>query len=84
MEKSADHLDPALAKHCEAIVGPGEVEPVRPLGRDRFPQDREAHGRQAEIGHQVDIAAPVPVAGFRRLIPIRILEPDDGAFGASP
>jgi hypothetical protein len=84
MEQPADHLDAALAKHGEAVVGPGKVEPVRPIRRDRFPQDREADRGQAELRDEVDIASPVPVAGLRCLVSIRVVEADNGAFGASP
>jgi hypothetical protein len=84
VEEAPDHLDAALAKEGEAVVGPSEVETVGPVGRDRFPKDRESYRRQPEIGHEVDVAAPVPVAGFRCLIPIRVVEADNGGFGASP
>ncbi len=84
MEEAADHLDAALAKHGEPVVGPGEIELVRAFRSDRLPQDRESDRRQAEPGHQVDVRPPVAVTGLRCLVSIRVVEPDNGAFGASP
>ena len=84
MEEAADHRDAAFAQHREPVVAPGEVEPVRPLGSDGFPQDREAHGGDAEPGDEIEILAPVAMAGFGCLVSIRVVEADEGAFGASP
>jgi hypothetical protein len=84
MDEAANHVDAALAEHRQPVVGPGEIELVRPLRRHGLPQDREPDRGQAEVRHQVEVDAPVPVAGFRCLISIRVLEADNGAFGASP
>jgi hypothetical protein len=84
VEQAGDHLDAALAEHRQPVVGPGEVELVRPVRGDGLPQDGEAKRGDSEIGDPIEIVASAAMAGLRRLIAPAVAQPDDGALGASP
>jgi hypothetical protein len=84
VEESSDDPDPALAKHRQPLVRPGEVQLVGPVGGDRFPEDRVANRLDPEAGDQVDVAPTLEVAGLRALVSKLVAEANDGAFDPSP
>ena len=84
MDEPADDPNAELPQPSQALVVPGEVELVRGLGSDRFPQDGIANGLHAKIRHRIEIAHPEGVTGVVKLVAIFIADAQVGAFDAAP
>jgi len=84
MEQAPDDLDPTLLKSGKALVGPTEVELVRMVGGDAFPQERVADRRDAEPCDQVDVRRPAAMAGLGGLVAPPVADPYDRAFRPAP
>ena len=84
VDEPADHFDIPLAQPLEPFVGPREIELIRSLRGDGFPQHRIADGSDPEPCNQVDIADSIAMSGLSRLVAPLVADPRDGALHAPP
>jgi hypothetical protein len=57
---------------------------IRPVGRDRLPQDREADALDAELGDAIDILRPEAMSCLDVLIAPAVAHAHDRALRATP
>jgi hypothetical protein len=84
MDKAGDRPNAKLTQTLEPRVVPSPLGLIRPIRRDRLPQNRVAERADAERRDGIEILEAFPVPRLDGLVAELVANPDDRALESAP